>query len=97
MSERLDELKRQKELMVRHLRWLEEELDREARKGVVPPERLPAAVHRMERDAVTEIPELPHPVRGISSGQRLGCIVFAILLMAGLSAMIWILPMWIYD
>ena len=87
MSDRADELRRQRDLLREHLAWLERELAAEEgsarpqapRSFVAPPVSLPspqAAARADDRDAEAILSEYRSAPVSITSSAKLGCIAY---------------------
>ena len=92
MSDRLDELRRQRALQREHLDWIEREiaaLEAAARAapGAEPPEiivAVPASEAEAEAEAILR--EYEQPVASIETRTKFGCILYLVLLLALLTA-----------
>lgn len=110
MDRRLEELKTQRALIAQHLKWLDREIQSlesgdpkapdtsaetsDCAVSVAPPEEAaPGSATDVERAELS----LPHPGHGITSRQRLGCIVIAVALAASSILIFWVLPHLLYD
>jgi hypothetical protein len=86
VSDRLDELRRQRALQREHLNWIEREiaaLEEAARRqsGAEPPVVLPEA-RAGESDAEAILREFVQPSASIEKRTKLGCILYFCLLLA---------------